>query len=220
MNFILFTLFIVTISFTRSFVLTQNYLSKSCLRMTSRDNPVSSNDAIKQQLFNTLKQSVAISTVVFGMNTLTNASTKKSIQPVYANIRKDLEALIKEDLNRGPTFVRLSWHSSGTYDKITQSGGSEKGTIRFKEELADGANAGLKASVDLLEPIYQKYKDDGLSYADLFTLVGVVAVKTLGQCLPLRLLHILTTMIVGGPDIGWKAGRVDSFDENDVPPRG
>ena len=39
---------------------------------------------------------------------------------------------------QGPTLVRLSWHSSGTYDRMSKTGGSGQGTIRFKEELAHG----------------------------------------------------------------------------------
>lgn len=42
---------------------------------------------------------------------------------------------------------RLAWHASGTYDKISKTGGSQGGTMRFKEELADGANAGLVNAV-------------------------------------------------------------------------
>ena len=100
--------------------------------------------------------------------------------------------------------MRLSWHSSGTYDKITNSGGSGKGTIRFKEELDHGANAGLDNAINWLEPIYKKYSANAdLSYADLYTLAGVQAIKTLG-----------------GPTIPWKAGRVDSYDEKDATPDG
>ena len=39
---------------------------------------------------------------------------------------------------QGPTLVRLSWHSSGTYDRMSKTGGSGQGTMRFKEELAHG----------------------------------------------------------------------------------
>ena len=70
-------------------------------------------------------------------------------------------------------LVRLAWHSSGTYDKDSNTGGSGAGTIRFKEELAHGGNAGLAATaVQWLEPIHSKYADSGLSYADLYTLAG------------------------------------------------
>lgn len=87
----------------------------------------------------------------------------------------------------------MAWHSSGTYDKATGTGGSGAGTIRFKEELAHGGNAGLsETAVKWLEPIHAKY--DGLSYADLYTLAGVAAIKQMG-----------------GPTIGWKSGRVDQL---------
>lgn len=43
---------------------------------------------------------------------------------------------------RGPTVVRLAWHSSGSYDKVTKTNGSNGATMRFKEELGHGANNG------------------------------------------------------------------------------
>ena len=76
--------------------------------------------------------------------------------PDYDSVRNEIASLIKSDLNKGPTLVRLAWHSSGTYSKITKDGGSYKGTIRFDEELSHGANAGLKMAVNWLEPIYKK----------------------------------------------------------------
>jgi cytochrome c peroxidase len=50
-------------------------------------------------------------------------------------------------IKQGPTIVRLAWHCSGTYDKDARDGGSAGGTIRFKNELAHGANAGLALAV-------------------------------------------------------------------------
>jgi cytochrome c peroxidase len=94
-------------------------------------------------------------------------------------------------------FVRLAWHSSGTYDKETKTGGSGAGTIRLKEELAHGGNAGLAdTAVPWLEPIHAKYEKDGLSYADLYTLAGVASIKALG-----------------GPTIGWSSGRTDQLED-------
>lgn len=73
-----------------------------------------------------------------------------------------------------------AWHSSGTYDKMSKDGGSGKGTIRFKEELAHGGNAGLqKTAVSWLEVVKRKY-GKSISYADLYTLGGVVAIRELG----------------------------------------
>jgi cytochrome c peroxidase len=126
------------------------------------------------------------------------------IKPDYAKVRKDLMELVLGRPDKGPTLVRLAWHSSGTYDKMTKTGGSSKGTIRFEEELKHGANAGLDIAIGWLEPIYKKFnKDADLSYADLYTLAGVVAIESLK-----------------GPKIPWRAGRKDSFEVSDVTPDG
>lgn len=58
--------------------------------------------------------------------------------PDYKGAKAALQGMIKADPDIGPTMVRLAWHSSGTYDKISKTGGSKGGTIRFKEELANG----------------------------------------------------------------------------------
>jgi cytochrome c peroxidase len=56
---------------------------------------------------------------------------------------------------------------------MSKTGGSGGGTIRFKEELAHGGNAGLAdTAIKWMEPIHAKYADSGLSYADLYTLAG------------------------------------------------
>ena len=112
--------------------------------------------------------------------------------------------MIKERMAKGPTLVRLAWHSSGTYDKIKKDGGSYGGTIRFKEELSHGANGGLDTAMIWLDPIYKKYnRDADLSYADLYTLAGAQAIETLG-----------------GPAIKWRAGRLDYEDEKTATPDG
>ena len=103
------------------------------------------------------------------------------IKPEWKKMQSDISELIKTRPEKGPTLVRLAWHSSGTYDKMTNSGGSGKGTIRFKEELGHAANGGLDNAINWLEPIYKKYSaNSDLSYADLYTFAGAVAIKTLG----------------------------------------
>lgn len=90
----------------------------------------------------------------------------------YKAVASDISSIIKDDPNKGPTLLRLAWHSSGTYDKMSKDGGSFGGTIRFKEELAHGGNAGLaETAVPWLEGVKNKY-GDSLSYADLYTLAG------------------------------------------------
>ena len=120
--------------------------------------------------------------------------------PDYAGAKAAMMELIKADENLGPTMVRLAWHSSGTYDKISKTGGSGGGTIRFKEELAHGGNAGLDKMVAKLEPIKAAYP--GVSYADLYTLAGVTAIEAAGLKVP------------------WKAGRVDALTPDAVTPDG
>jgi cytochrome c peroxidase len=75
-------------------------------------------------------------------------------QAVYNEIAGRLEE--KEDYDDGsygPVLVRLAWHASGTYDKETGTGGSNGATMRFNPEAGHGANAGLKAARDFLEPV-------------------------------------------------------------------
>lgn len=118
----------------------------------------------------------------------------------YRAAAADIAKIVRSDPDKGPTLVRLAWHSSGTYDKAQKDGGSGPGSIRFKEELAHGANAGLAKAVDWLAPVKKKYK--AISYADLFTLAGVVAVKEMN-----------------GPTVPWSSGRSDG-DESKVTPDG
>lgn len=126
------------------------------------------------------------------------------VKPDYKALREDIANLIREKPDKGPTLLRLAWHSSGTYDKISKTGGSNGGTIRFEQELKHGANGGLDLPIAWLEPIYKKYnRNADLSYADLYTLAGVVAVSTLR-----------------GPSIPWRAGRVDYYDPSKVTPDG
>lgn len=77
--------------------------------------------------------------------------TKEQIDAVSEAIRELLDN--EEEGNLGPTLVRLAWHCSGTYDKHSQTGGSEGAKMRFKPESHHGANAGLHVARDALEPI-------------------------------------------------------------------
>ena len=119
----------------------------------------------------------------------------------FARLREDLKQMMSEDPNAGPTLVRLAWHSSGTYDKMSKTGGSQGGTIRFKEELSHGGNAGLDKMVAKLEPI--KERNSAISYADLYTYAGKVAIEEMG-----------------GPKLDFKYGRVDEITPDKVTPDG
>lgn len=83
--------------------------------------------------------------------------TKEDYQKVYNEIAGRLEE--KDDYDDGsfgPVLLRLAWHASGTFDKATGTGGSNGATMRFAPESDHGANAGLIAARNFLEPVKGK----------------------------------------------------------------
>lgn len=130
-----------------------------------------------------------------------HASSKIDYDDVRKTIANILDAPEYDDGSFGPVLVRLAWHSSGTYDCASGTGGSFGGTMRFAPESNYGANAGLKVARDIMDKVKAKYPD--ISYGDLWTLAGVVAIEEMG-----------------GPKIKWKPGRVDAPDNKSCPPDG
>jgi cytochrome c peroxidase len=141
------------------------------------------------------------------------------ISPVYAKeateapldlkaVRSAIVQVIEKDQeqrNDGTslygTMIRLAWHASGTYSRADGSGGSNGGRIRFNPEKDWGANAGLSLAMAKLEPIKAQFPE--MTYADLYTYAGVVAVE---EC--------------GGPTIPFRLGRSDAQDGSTSPPDG
>jgi cytochrome c peroxidase len=83
--------------------------------------------------------------------------TKEDYQAVYNEIAGRLEEKDDyDDGSYGPVLLRLAWHASGTYDKVTGTGGSNGATMRFAPESEHGANAGLNAARDFLKPVKGK----------------------------------------------------------------
>jgi cytochrome c peroxidase len=88
-------------------------------------------------------------------------TTAKPFTPAYEDYHKVYSAIAHklvednqyDDGSYGPVLLRLAWHASGTYDKETGTGGSNGATMRFAPEGDHGANAGLKAARDFLQPI-------------------------------------------------------------------
>jgi len=123
----------------------------------------------------------------------------------YAAVRQDIAALLNQpeydDGSAGPVLVRLAWHSAGTYDAETDTGGSNGAGMRYEAEGGDPANAGLQHARVFLEPV--KAKHGWITYADLWTLGGVEAIKQMD-----------------GPEIAWRPGRTDFVDDSKLPPRG
>lgn len=112
-------------------------------------------------------------------------------QAVYDAIAKQLaEQDDYDDGSYGPVLLRLAWHASGTYDKETGTGGSNGATMRFAPESDHGANAGLKAARNFLEPVKEQFP--WITYSDLWTLGGVTAIQEMQ-----------------GPAVAWRPGRQD-----------
>src|SRR6185295_2190385 len=123
-----------------------------------------------------------------------------------AALKKDVEAVMTRSQDwwpadyghYGPLFIRMAWHSAGTYRIADGRGGAASGTLRFAPLNSWPDNVSLDKARRLLWPIKQKYGRK-ISWADLMVFAGNCALESMG---------FKTFGFAGGREDVWEPGEI------------
>jgi len=132
---------------------------------------------------------------------------KEVYEPDVDAVIRDLKELMRNSQDwwpadfghYGPLFIRLAWHSAGSYRIYDGRGGARDGSIRFPPRINWPDNMGLDKAIRLLWPIKKKY-GRRLSWADLIILSGTVALEDMGVKI-----------------LGFSLGREDIYEPDESP---